>query len=173
VWSNEIAEPVRWLGETIGFWVQTSILAVSALAALWVIKASKTQEKRRSTVDLIVEQKRDRDLTEARRVILAMHEAGEKNLAKHLESESSVEYNAILLVLNAYEFVSSGIREGAFDEGTYKRLRYSNVRKDWDALCAFVFEFRRVKSGQTLFQDFQWLNERWRKSPLKADRLAA
>ena len=76
MWSNEIAGPVRWLGETFGFWVQTSILAVSALAALWVIKASKTQEKRRSTVDLIVEQKRDRDLTEARRVILAMHEAG-------------------------------------------------------------------------------------------------
>jgi len=169
VCPNEIAEPIKWLGETIGFSVQTFILFISAVAAVWVIKASKTQEKRRATVDLIIEQKRDQPLVAARRALLTMHEAGEKNLAKHLEDDSSNEYKAIMLVLNAYEFLSSGIREGAFDEGTYNRLRYTNVRKDWDALCAFILEFRRARSSATLFQDFQWLNERWRKRPLKAD----
>src|SRR2546422_4585482 len=122
---RDIAEPFRWLGETIGFWIQTLILAVSAIAAIWVIQASKRQEKRRATIDAVIDQKRNKDLVGARRVLLKMHESGEKNLAKHLEKTESEEYQSILLILNTYEFMAVGIREGAFDENTYKRLRYS------------------------------------------------
>jgi hypothetical protein len=72
-------------------------------------------------------------------------------------------------VLNMHEFAASGIREGAFCEKTYKRIRYSTVRKDWSALCGFVMEIRKRRASQTLFQEFQWLNERWAKDTLKAD----
>jgi preprotein translocase subunit Sss1 len=108
-----VAEPVRWLGETIGFWIQTAILTVSAVGAVWIVAARGSQEKRRATVDLIIEQKRDEALQNARLVLRKMHEAGEKNLAKHLEKPDSEEYKSILLVLNGYEFVSCGIRSGA------------------------------------------------------------
>lgn len=166
---TDFAESPRWLGETIGFWIQTFILTVSAVAAVAIIWSSKSQEKRRATVDLIIEQKRDEKIQTARHLILRMHEDGEKNLARHLQDPNCEQYKAILAVLNAYEFVASGIRSGAFHEGTYKRLRYFNLRRDWDALCGFVQEFRRSKGSATLFQDFQWLNGRWAKDPLKAD----
>lgn len=167
--SSGVAEPVKWLGETIGFWIQNLILAVSAIAAIWVIKASKIQEKRRATIDLVMDQKRDQQLQKDRHFVLKMHEDGERNFAKHLENRESSEYKAILSVLNAYEFVGSGIREGAFDEDTYKRLRYSNVLRDWDNLCGFVLAFRRQKDISGLFQEFEWLVKRWRKHPLKID----
>lgn len=167
--SIELAEPFKWLGDTIGFWVQTFILTISAVAAVAIIWSSKSQEKRRATVDLIIEQKRDPALQDARKILMKMHEDGEKNLARHLQDPSCEQYKSILFVLNAYEFVASGIREGAFHEGTYKRLRYFNVQRDWDALCGFVQEFRRNKGSATLFQDFQWLSGRWGKKPLKAD----
>lgn len=165
----DVPEPTKWLGETVGFWVQTAVLAVSAIAAIWIILANTKQEKRRATIDLVLEQKRDATLKAARSALTKMHEAGEKNLSKYLDDPECDQYKAILLVLNTHEFVASGIREGAFDEATYKRIRFSTLRKDWDALCAFVLEFRRVRGSRTLFQDFQWLNGRWEKKPLKAD----
>jgi hypothetical protein len=163
-----IAEPVRWLGETRGFWVQTGLLAISAIGAVWIVYARGIQERRRATVDAIIHQKAEQPLREARLVIRRMHESGEKNAAKHLENPDSAEYKAILEVLNAYEFISSGVRQRAFDEDTYKRLRYFNVIKDWRKLCRFAEEFREDKN-LTLFQDFKWLALRWEKSPLEAD----
>jgi hypothetical protein len=167
LWS--FAEPARWLGETKGFWVQTFILTVSAVGAVWIVAARGSQEKRRATVDLIIEQKRDTALTQARHLLRKMHDSGEKNLAKHLEKPESEEYKSILLVLNAYEFVACGIRAGAFHEETYKRLRYSMLCKDWQALCGFILEIRRSQHRPTLFQDFQWLSAKWAKKPLKED----
>lgn len=105
----------------------------------------------------------------ARQLILKMHESGENNLSKYLDKPESEEYKAILLSVNTYEFMSSGIREGAFDEATYKRIRYSTVLKDWGALGGFIVEFRRAKKRNTLFQDFEWLHDRWKANPLKAD----
>lgn len=98
-----------------------------------------------------------------------MHDNHEKNLAKHLDDPASEECKSIIEVLNAYEFIASGIRQGAFDEATYKRLRYSNVVKDWNILCAFVLELRNNKGSTTLFQDFKWLASRWQAKPLKPD----
>jgi hypothetical protein len=170
VCANVVAEPAKWLGETIGFWIQTLVLAISAVAAIWVIRASKTQEKRRATIDAVMDQKRDPTLIAARKVVIKLHESGEKNFAKFLEDTDSEQYQSILLVLNTYEFIASGTREGAFDEYTYKRLRYSVVIRDWDNLCAFVLAFRKMKGLSGLFQEFEWLVERWRKKPLKIDR---
>lgn len=167
--SNEVAEPLKWLGETIGFWIQNLILAISAIAGIWVIRSSKTQEKRRATIDLVMDQKRDRHLTRCRETLLKLHEEGQKNFALYLEDTSSKEHKAILAVLNGYEFLASGIREGAFDEDTYKRLRYSRVLIDWDNLRPFIMAFRNKKNIKGLFQEFEWLVKRWKKDPLKID----
>jgi hypothetical protein len=164
-----VAEPVKWLGETVGFWVQTGIFLVSAIGGIWIIRARGSQEKRRATVDLVLQQKRDTELSEARHLVTKMHIDGEPNLAKHIGNPDSPEFKAILLVLNTHEFVASGIRSNALDEHVYKRLRFSTLRKDWDGLCGFILEFRRVRASKTLYQDFQWLNDRWENCPLKAD----
>lgn len=166
-----IAEPWKWLGETLGFWTQTVVLFLSAVGALWIVKARGTEEQRRATIDLICHQKNDEKLVAARDVMHKLHDAGEKNIARYMSSPDSAEYKSILLVLNAYEFVASGIRQQALDEKTYKRLRCFQLMRDWDALCGFILEFRRAKSINTLFQDFQWLNSRWVRKPLKADNI--
>jgi len=116
---------------------------------------------------LIVEQKRDVDLKKARRKIKELHERGEGNLARFLQDSDSEEYDAILTALNTYEFVSCGIRSKAFSEEIYKRLRYSTVLRDWKAFEGFVIEFRKQKNSDSFFQEFEWLYERWKKSPVK------
>ena len=164
-----IAEPYRWLGESVGVWIQTAILAVSAGTGIWVIKSHGDQERRRATVDLIVDQRRDAELIAARLVVKALHDREASNYARYLDSTDSEEYKAIMLTLNAYEFVASGIREKAFSEAVYKRLRCSTLIRDWESFQAFVIEFRKQKSRKTFFQDFEWLYKRWTQQPLRSD----
>ena len=98
-----------------------------------------------------------------------MHDDHEKNLARFLQDPTCEEYKAILLALNTYEFIASGIRTNAFNEKVYKRLRWSMIIKDWEAFEGFVIEFRNTEGRNSFFQDFEWLYKRWKGSPLRTD----
>jgi len=93
------------------------------------------------------------------------------NLAKWASKEqaSSPEAKAILLILNDYEFVAAAMRDKAFNLCLYKRMRYSVVVNDWDALRAFVHEKRQEVRRKTLFQEFEWMANKFKKKPLKND----
>jgi hypothetical protein len=164
-------EPFRWLGETIGFWVQTATVAISAAAGIWfgLIRSPEKQAARRATIDIIIAQNRDEATTEARQKIREIHQSQDYNLTRFVEQTNSEEYKAILTSLNNYEFIASGIRVGCFDEKIYKRLRYTTVLRDWEYLTGFVVAFRNTKGKATLFQDLEWLYARWKQAPLKPD----
>jgi hypothetical protein len=51
----EAAAPLKFLGETLGFWIQTGALTISAVAALWLISATRRDNKRRATIDLVIQ----------------------------------------------------------------------------------------------------------------------
>jgi hypothetical protein len=163
------AETCKFLGETVGFWIQTGALFLSALGALRIIHSRERSEKRRATIDLVIHQKTDAELQAAKRHVLAMHDNHVQNFARYLENRESDDYKHILRVLNNYEFIAAGIRESALDEEIYKRVQYSVLVKDWDALSGFVMEFRRSQERPTLFQEFEYLAKRWNKSKLKTD----
>ena len=69
-------------------------------------------------------------------------------------------------VLNRYEFVALGIRSGAFDEGMYKDLQYSNFMKLWRIVNPLVQEVRRTTTKYTIYQEIEWLAKRWEKAPI-------
>jgi hypothetical protein len=91
-------------------------------------------------------------------------------MVDQLGDRTSDKYKRCMLVLNRYEFTAAAIREGALDEGLYKRMQYTMVVKDWDVLCPFVMELRRLDTHPTLFQEVHWLAERWQKKPLAAKK---
>ncbi len=165
--TQAVSEAGKFLGETWGFWVQTGALFISALAAIALIYANGQDQKRRATIDLVLHQKQDRELQAALRHVLDLREKRVTNFAKYLEDRNSEDFKNIVRVLNNYEFIAAGIQEGAFDQELFKRMQYSVVLKNWDALHGFVTEFRRQNDIQTLFQEFQRLAQRWESSPLK------
>lgn len=165
------AKTVFWLGETLGFWIQTGALIISAVVGVLVILSRSRSERRRATVDLVLHQKRDSELIQAKRKLLELHDAGEKNFARFLD-KNTPEYSTIIKILNTHEFVSAGIREKAYDEQLYKRMQCSTMLRDWDALSGFVTEFRKQQAGKyknskTFYQDFEGLARKWEKNPLK------
>ncbi|RFC36301.1 MAG: protein of unknown function (DUF4760) [Candidatus Nitrotoga sp. LAW] len=157
------------LGETTGFWLQTGAFFVSAIGAIYVIYANGRQARVRATIDLVLHQKQDHELTDARAIVIGLHRNGEKNLSRYLADVTQPEYKAIQTTLNNYEFIASGIRETAFDEEIYKRMRYSILIKDWNALHSFIIEIRTQLNIKSLYQEFEWLACKWLKTPLKND----
>jgi len=167
-----INKAVWWLGETKGFWVQTGALSLSAMGALWIVLSRARSERRRATVDLVLHQLSDADFQEAMKIFWKIYKDG--NLGRFVSQTDAPEYIAIIKILNAYEFTAGGIREKAYDERIYKRMRCSTTIKIWDSLSGFVQDFRNLKQKEpgvdtrTFYQDLEWIAGKWKKSPLKS-----
>lgn len=159
------AKIVWWLGETIGFWIQTGAFFLSAIAAVFVIYHNGKLAKKRALIDLIINQKSDAGLTNATRRVYELQDSG--NHLSSLVGTDSEDRRIILQVLNNQEFIAVGIRLGAFDEAVYKQLQYNNVVKLWNATSGFIHELRKIDDRTTLFQDFETLSKRWLKDPIK------
>ena len=177
--SADVAQATLWLGETVGFWIQTGAIVVSALAAAGALfynarqvkllreqsTAAEKQARSRATVDVALHEKSDETYKAARRTYANLREKKEVSLTTYACGNGAMhqeEKQAILLVLNNYEFMAAGIRCGAFDEDMYKRMSRSLLVRDWDSLSAFVHELRRTEERPALFVEMEWLANRWR-----------
>ena len=163
----DIAIPCRgWLGETWGFWIQTGALFASVIGALWIVWSRERSERRRATVDLLIEQLKDEALVSAKLFV----RAESSNLIRFLSNKDADEYRQIIRVLNNYEFIASAIRERALDDELYKRNQWTIVVRYWQSLEPFVTELRRQDQHPTLFQEFEALALGWKKRPLQVDK---
>lgn len=158
------------LAQNYGPLLTSGAILISAAVAIGAIIHNGRNAKRRATIDLVLHQRQDQVLAKARKKMLELHD-GNAQFFKYalLENAGSEENDSILIALNAHEFVAAGIREGAFDEKTYKRLRCHVLIRDWDALATYVSEFRKTRNRPTLFKEFEWLATRWKADPLKFD----
>ncbi|WP_425915976.1 DUF4760 domain-containing protein [Pseudomonas sp. GWSMS-1] len=180
------------LGETIGFWIQTAVILLGAGAAvltIWFngrlsresinhngilnrasIEHNEKIARQRATIDLLMTQRADNTLTTAKKAVGSIHNTGGDftSLAAANKTQDP-ERGHILSIINNYEFIALGIREGALDENIYKRAVYSQVLRDWRAMKAFIMELRRQNKIETLFQEFEVLARRWEQEPLKCD----
>lgn len=163
-------EAVKFLGETVGFWIQTGALFISAVAAIWLIYDNGRSERRRAIIDLVLHQQEDTELQAAIAAVRELRDNNSKSsIAKYLDDGNSDPYKHIIRLLNHYEFIAAGIAERAFDEKLYKRMQCTVLVRNWRALSGFVEEFRNRKGSQTLYQEFQKLGKKWERRPLKKD----
>ena len=170
-----VATAFKWLHEFSLIFgelcVQNLILVGSAFIGIWTLGSSSRQERRRATVDLVLNQLQDEPIMAQRQTLRQLIET-KRDLPAILDLPTSPapapERVAVLTILNLHEFMASGVREGAFDEKTYKRLFYTMVVDHWKHLSSFVVKYRDEK-GETLYQDFQWLAKKWEKNPLRSD----
>ena len=180
------------LGESIGFWIQTAVILLGAVAAVVTIyvngllsrrsidhnaklsrQAIENNEKiarQRATIDLLLTQRTDQNLIESKKAVGNIHSNGGDFTSLATKDKAQDEDRShILAIINNYEFIALGIREGALDESIYKRAVYSQVVRDWAAMRPFIMELRRQNNRNTLFQEFEVMAKRWETAPLKCD----
>jgi hypothetical protein len=141
-------------------WLQNLILAVTATIGLWSYISSSRHERRRDTVDVLLQTLND---PEANKALDHMHDLVRQGLdIPHLLAQSGLKDRRIILsVLNRYEFIASGLKTGAFDKAVYKRMYFSSVVEDWRSLYPFVLAFRESRQLPTVYQDFEELANQW------------
>lgn len=163
--SAAVAEPIKFLGETIGFWVQTGAFFLSAIGAIAVIYYNGKQARISALVNIITQQQANQDLIAANKLVNQLHDQGVA-WSQHM-GEDCAERTAILRVLNNAEFIAVGVRLRAFDEDVYKEMHCSTVVRLWTSSCGFIYELRNKTGKSTLFQDFERLATRWQRNPIK------
>ncbi len=161
-------------GESIGFWIQTLIFFVSAVFAANQLKRLRLQEKsddlkqkQRATIDAVLSERKDSELIRSRQVFAEMKHQKEnfEALGAYPIIQNKVKNKAILDILNNYEFMSAGIRENAFDESIYKRMKCSLIIQDWKILELYILSLRKQTSRNSLFTEFEWLAKKWIDNP--------
>lgn len=169
--SNPAPFTYQWyLSGTGATWAQSGIILLTAIIAVWTLRSNRSTNGKRATIDVVMTERRDASMQAAKDTLTKLKREN-SNIAAyaHQDQADTPEAKAILALLNHYEFVAGGIRDGAFDECTFKRMKHGITIRDWDALCGFVSEVRNSRKHPTLFQDFEWLARRWKKKPLKQD----
>lgn len=148
-------------------WVQNTILGVTAIIGLWTLSASSRAERRRATVDVLLETLSDSKVRDARIMVRKFIDSGLD--VPYLLSDEGLEARLIILsILNRYEFMAAGLHEGAFDANIYQRMYNTNIIADWDDLKVFIDAYRESRNRYTTFQELEKLVLGWKKHPLKA-----
>ena len=153
--------------------IQEIILALGLGATVFTLVFNHKENKRQSTLDLIIHQRSNDKLNNAVNHVVSLarnlnnNSNSIKDLVRFMADLESSESKDIIEVLNFREFVSVGINTGIIGEKVYKRAYCSVMIRDWKLLKSTIFSIREKQNKQTLFQDFEILAKRWEKSPLK------
>lgn len=164
---QEATDSAWLLGETLGFWIQTTIFFVSAIGAIAIIYNDSHQNKKRATIDLALHETQNEKLALAKEQVSKLHANG-TNFTPFAcgSNKSKTENKHFQTLLNNYEFIASGIKEGAFNELLYHRMRRSIIIRDWNSFEGYINELRKTNKNNKIYCEFEWLAKRWVKKEI-------
>lgn len=143
--------------------LQTVIFLFGLVAAIWTLFRQKTDTKAMATLNMILYQRDEQGLRNAALLVEKLSKQ-KKGLLPYLYQPYSREKHAILKLLNFRETVAVGINRGILNEDLYKQAFFSMVLHDWITLKDVVDELRKQHGSITLFQNFERLAKRWKKT---------
>ncbi len=73
--------------------------------------------------------------------------------------------NAYRFVMNHYEFVASGLRNGDFDELLVRDSERGTILQLYESCETYIYQIRNSRDRQTSYEHLEWLNDRWKKRP--------
>jgi hypothetical protein len=68
-------------------------------------------------------------------------------------------------VLNHYEFVAAGLRNGDFDEQLLKDSERATFVRLYERCEKYIWRCRDDRSRMTIYEHLEWVHRRWAKSP--------
>lgn len=78
---------------------------------------------------------------------------------------SEQEYKAVRFILNHFEFISAGIRNGDIDEQLFKDAERGTVVRLFEAFQDLIYGVRQDRKRDAIYEHIEWLYNRWIKSP--------
>lgn len=147
---------------------RSGVLTLGVFVAMISVHSSRVIARKKQTADATLASRSDAKLIEGLQCIRRLHDHEQCNLRLYGRQGKATDEDLqrMLYVLNYYEFVSVGIREGIYDDAMWKRAQYSQVTTLWRRVEPLVGELRASRNQPTMFQDFECLATSWLASPL-------
>jgi len=150
-----------------GFFPWASLLSAGAILigagiALLGLYSQRQLARASATLDLLNRNIWDEDFISARQHFnkLSRKNGGLKIWAEKSHWDSS-QVDAISAMLNDYELMAIGVRNGVLDEELYRDFCRSIVLDHWEQARPFVEEIRGLRDNQHIFLEFEALAVQW------------
>ncbi|MGN5533724.1 DUF4760 domain-containing protein [Acinetobacter sp. Lyrl_1] len=169
-----MSDSILFLGMSLPTWLQTGSLIVAAGALIFNAKQvgelkvqnfqSEKKARQRATIDLALHEKSDPAYLECKNKFLELRNDKTINITTYAcdVNKHSEQNRVIFAYLDHYEFLATGISEGALDGEIYKKMRRSSVIKDWDAVQPYVYELRKQRNNNKIYCELEDLVKDWR-----------
>lgn len=184
-------EASLYLGESIGFWIQSLAIILTACFAAWAIHSSRQMTRRKNSADVIFNSKNDDVLRAGIRTIRNLNNDPNVEIARFAyivqpassavdqgvsnggisQNYSVQDADAINYVLNYYEYVAVGIKRGIYDELILKDSSYTTFVHMYEFCKPYIDSVRRLNQRYTTWCEFECLAKKWLNNPLKNKKI--
>lgn len=125
---------------------------------LYAARKQRTLAKKQHTLNVILTARNSSDFTAAQTAIRPCIIA--KTCPDFVNNEHA-DKESYRIVLNHYELLAAGIRNGDFDERMVKDIQRGTLVAVWEACEANIFRMRTARKRSTTYEHFEWLHRRW------------
>ena len=162
-----------FLGTNLAFWVQTTLIGLSAFFAYLAFRSHEKTSSQRATIDLMLAQNSDSNYQDMRDNFAKLR-AENADLTTQLNDNPVFrreDNRPIMTVLNQYEFISTGIREKALDEKIYKSVYRGILIKDYEFISPWLAQLRSLESNPKIGEEFERLALKWKEESVRSKNL--
>jgi len=157
--------------------ISNCIILLGVVVAIAAIIYNVRTAKKSQTAAFLFESRMDKEYAESLHILRKAHKSG-KSLRSYvfpvegraITPEEEIEKRRFQYILNFYERVAVSIREGIYHESMIKRISYTTVINTWDIAEPLIKAVREKIKSQTIYQEYEWLVNRWKKIPLKTKK---
>ena len=131
---------------------------------LYTARRARSLSRKQHTVNVMLQASFDADFREASSKIRPYLKAGncpDDDLTK----ENDEVREAFRRVLNHYEFVAAGLRNGDFDENLVRDSERGAILLLFRACKQLIYKIRDDRSRLSIYEHLEWLNRRWDEKP--------
>jgi len=158
---------IAWLAELLrSEEIRGASLLIGVLVAIVSVRTARQLARKKQAADVIFAIRNDKGLSDGFSRVTSLHD-GNDNMRKFADNMLSPEATEMRYVLNHFEYVSVCIQKGIFDEHLIKDCSYGTVIKLYKQALPFIEAVREKHARPTIWQELEWLANRWEKAPLK------
>lgn len=166
-------EFVTWLLEGIkgmlsAEWFKGAMVLTGVVVAISSVLSARTIARRKQTADLMFGTRADENLSDGYKCLQRLHTAHDSNIRSFASDEKQELPDAgqIRYVLNHWERVFVGVRQGIYDEKMLREANYNTVLRTWAQAKPYVEAVREKEQKPTYYQCLEDGAKRWKKNPL-------
>ena len=140
-------------------WV--AILIAAALATtgwLYAARRARSLSRKQHTVSVLMQANMNEEFQKCRSRVGGTLLSGDMGKVPIDDEELRV---AVRRLLNHYEFISAGVRNGDFDERLVRDTERSAILTLYTGCKVYIWSLRNDRHRMSLYEHLEWLHARW------------